>query len=401
MSHSKRNDSKVEEKSIAVPVDIIYGSVMTVGTGDIGQLGLGSVCAGGMHTVASTENGEIYTFGCNDEGAIGRDSSEEGSEYLPAKVELDAVIKQISAGDSHTAALTNDGQVYLWGNFRNADGSMGLFSQNEKELKPRLIILAAKVAQIASGSDHLVMLTEAGDIYTCGNGQQGQLGRIAKYFSDKGGRKGLDLMLIPAIIRVERRSGKKVSFDAIWAGANATFARAKDSKDIYACGLNNYQQLGLVATQNIHLFQMIPSLSNKSWRQFACGDHHTIGLTDEGEVYAIGRNHYGRLGLGANAEDVVVPTLLPAFKAEPCASVSCGVSSSFAVTRSGDVYAWGLGNSGQLGQGNEEDVWEPAKMSGKQLTNRKVLAVSAGGQHAVLLVTVADSVCEISRQLRR
>ncbi|GAB6029938.1 Regulator of chromosome condensation [Chamberlinius hualienensis] len=404
-------EEKTEPETVPTEkeAEIISGMVMTVGTGDIGQLGLGpdieartrpttvtlpssikAICAGGMHTVALTDKGEIYTFGCNDEGAIGRDSSEEGSEYIPAKVELDAVIKQISAGDSHTATLTNDGRVYLWGNFRNADGAMGLFRKDEKELRPRLITLAEKVTQIASGSDHLVMLTEAGDIYTCGNGQQGQLGRVAECFSDKGGRKGLDLLLIPAIIRVARRLGKKVSFDAIWAGACATFARAKVSKDIYASGLNNYQQLGLDVTNNIYLLQIIPSLCKKPWKQFTCGDHHTIGLTEEGEVYAIGRNNYGRLGLGAEAQDVKVPTLLPTFKNDPCVAVSSSVSSSFAVTRSGEVYAWGLGNSGQLGQGNEEDVWEPTKMNGKQLANRKVLAVSGGGQHAVLLVVESE-----------
>lgn len=61
---------------------------------------------------------QIYTFGCNDEGALGRDTSEEGSESTPGKVDLPAFIVQVSAGDSHTAALTNDGRVYAWGNFR-------------------------------------------------------------------------------------------------------------------------------------------------------------------------------------------------------------------------------------------------------------------------------------------
>lgn len=49
---------------------------------------------------------------------MGRDTSEEGSETLPAKVTLADKIVQISAGDSHTAALTDDGRVIAWGNFR-------------------------------------------------------------------------------------------------------------------------------------------------------------------------------------------------------------------------------------------------------------------------------------------
>jgi len=43
----------------------------------------------------------------------------------------------------------------------------------------------------ATGNDHLVMLTAAGVVYTCGCGEQGQLGRVPELFADRGGRKGL------------------------------------------------------------------------------------------------------------------------------------------------------------------------------------------------------------------
>lgn len=61
---------------------------------------------------------QVYSFGCNDEGALGRDTSMEGSEMVPGKVELQEKVVQVSAGDSHTAALTEDGRVFLWGSFR-------------------------------------------------------------------------------------------------------------------------------------------------------------------------------------------------------------------------------------------------------------------------------------------
>lgn len=61
---------------------------------------------------------QVYTFGCNDEGALGRDTSVEGSETIPGVVDLSEKVVQVSAGDSHTAALTEDGRVFLWGSFR-------------------------------------------------------------------------------------------------------------------------------------------------------------------------------------------------------------------------------------------------------------------------------------------
>ena len=60
----------------------------------------------------------MYTFGCNDEGALGRPTTEEGSETEPGKVDLDAKIIYASAGDSHSAALSDDGKVFIWGTFR-------------------------------------------------------------------------------------------------------------------------------------------------------------------------------------------------------------------------------------------------------------------------------------------
>lgn len=55
-------------------------------------------------------------------------------------------------------------------------------------------------------------------------------------------------------------------------------------------------------------------------------------------------------------------------------------------TFAGRAFAWGMGTNHQLGTGEEEDVWSPVEMTGKQLENRLVLAVSSGGQHTALLV---------------
>lgn len=62
---------------------------------------------------------QVYTWGCNDEGALGRKTA-EGEEYQPGVVSsLEHVeVVQVSAGDSHTAALAKNGNVYCWGVFR-------------------------------------------------------------------------------------------------------------------------------------------------------------------------------------------------------------------------------------------------------------------------------------------
>ena len=71
---------------------------------------------GGMHTVALASDGSIYTWGCNDEKALGR----KGAENVPLKVEFDDFkAEHISAGDCHTIAYnTQSNQLYYWGCYK-------------------------------------------------------------------------------------------------------------------------------------------------------------------------------------------------------------------------------------------------------------------------------------------
>ena len=109
------------------------GQVLTLGQGDTGQLGLGEdvmeksrpalvkdieaaveVVAGGMHTAVLDSEGQVWTFGCNDEGSLGRVVAEEEDCFVPGKVEIEEKVVGISAGDSHSAALTETGISGDW-----------------------------------------------------------------------------------------------------------------------------------------------------------------------------------------------------------------------------------------------------------------------------------------------
>lgn len=125
------------DQSLSLEIPKNSGSLLAVGMGDIGQLGLGedieekkipslvtlpepvcSIVAGGMHSVCLTKSGNVYTFGCNDEGALGRLTPADAQQFIPDLVEINEKVVQISAGDSHSGALTESGKVYIWGNFR-------------------------------------------------------------------------------------------------------------------------------------------------------------------------------------------------------------------------------------------------------------------------------------------
>ncbi|XP_027720536.1 regulator of chromosome condensation isoform X2 [Vombatus ursinus] len=381
------------------------GLVLTLGQGDVGQLGLGEDVmerkrpalvsmpegivqaeAGGMHTVCLGKSGQVYTFGCNDEGALGRDTSVEGSETIPGVVNLSEKVVQVSAGDSHTAALTEDGRVFLWGSFRDNNGVIGLLEPMKKSMVPVQVQLEVPVIKVASGNDHLVMLTVDGSLYTSGCGEQGQLGRVPEFFANRGGRKGLERLLVPQCVLLKSKGQRgSVLFQDAFCGAYFTFAVSREGH-VYGFGLSNYHQLGTANTEPCFAPQNLTSFKNstKSWVGFSGGQHHTVCLDSEGKVYSLGRAEYGRLGLGAGAEEKSSPTLIP--KLPPASSVACGASVGYAVAKDGRAFAWGMGTNFQLGTGEDDDVWSPVVMAGKQLENRVVLSVSSGGQHTVLLV---------------
>ena len=109
------------------------------------DVGVVQIAAGGMHVAALTHDNKILTWGVNDSGALGRDTNWDGGlkdmddndsedsddsdsglnpyESTPTQVPASNFPEgthfvKLSAGDSHTLALTDDGLVYGWGVFR-------------------------------------------------------------------------------------------------------------------------------------------------------------------------------------------------------------------------------------------------------------------------------------------
>ncbi|XP_063708590.1 regulator of chromosome condensation [Culicoides brevitarsis] len=389
---------------VALPIPTrptVAGNLLVCGQGDVGQLGLGEdvmeksrpallpdvknvvdVAAGGMHSIVLTKEGELYSFGCNDEGALGRDTSEEGSEFNCTKLKLPGKVVKVSAGDSHTACLLEDGRVFAWGSFRDSHGNMGLTLEGNKK-EPVHIVPDMTCVDIASGADHLVILTQAGKIFTVGCAEQGQLGRLGIRAASGESRRGKTHLLSPELVQI--KFGRVVA-DAIWASTYCTFLREKDTNKIYAFGLNNYNQLGLKKTSEPSFTPKVNSFNDV--HKIAGGSHHTLVLKNDGKVYAIGRKEYGRLGLGKVEADVEELTVIPKLADKKVTHITCGDCTSFALTDAGEVFAWGIGTNSQLGTGNDEDVWEPVLLTGAQVKDKRVITVAGGAQHT--LFTVED-----------
>lgn len=107
------------------------------------KVGVVHIAVGGMHAAALTHDGLIYTWGVNDQGALGRDTKWEKNANDNDEIDVDqdetvdlnptectpmpiptehfppgTVFTQLACGDSTTFALTDNGEVWGWGTFR-------------------------------------------------------------------------------------------------------------------------------------------------------------------------------------------------------------------------------------------------------------------------------------------
>ncbi|ORZ05948.1 regulator of chromosome condensation 1/beta-lactamase-inhibitor protein II, partial [Lobosporangium transversale] len=396
----KKSKSAVAEIVPRPTREATPGRVYVFGTGDCAQLGLGEdilsrkkpanltalndeqivdIAAGGLHNMALTADGKLWSWGVNDQRTLGR----SGDEYTPLPVEgLDHVkIMKVACSDSLTVALTEEGTVYTWGTFRSAEGILGHSKEKEVQDLPTIVQGLNGIVDIATGTDHVLALDVKGHVYSWGNGQQMQLGRriVARRILN-----GL----------TPESTGAKNIFK-VGAGSYHSFAIDKEGR-AYAWGLNTYGQCGYenAKTENISSPTLIDALKSEVTIDIQGGEHHTIALTKDGKLYGFGRSDSHQLGLGYTEEPgsedptshkkaIRHPTLIPDLPS--IKAISVGGNHTLALTQTGDVYAWGFGEMLACGNGEEEDVEKPLKLTGQQIENCRVLKVAAGGQHSVIL----------------
>lgn len=91
----------------------------------------------------------------------------------------------------------------------------------------------------------------------------------------------------------------------------------------------------------------------------------TFSLYTNGSIVVVGEGSSGELGLGERVTRILSPALIKSFlpEDEDIAHIASGMAHTAAITSSGNVWAWGKGRKGQLGE-PAEDVWEPRRIKG-------------------------------------
>ncbi|XP_054422535.1 X-linked retinitis pigmentosa GTPase regulator isoform X2 [Pteronotus mesoamericanus] len=298
------------------------------GSNSWGQLGLGSKSAickptcvkalkpervklaacGRNHTLVSTEGGKVYAVGGNSEGQLGLGDTEDRNtfhliEFFTSQHQL----KQLSAGSNTSAALTEDGKLFMWG--ENSEGQIGL-NDISNVCVPHEVTIGKPIAWISCGYYHSAFVTMEGELYMFGEPESGKLG-LPK-----------ELLVNHRVPQLVPGIPEKVIQVACGGGHTVVLTE----KAVYTFGLGQFGQLGL----GTFIFetaepQIIESVKGQKITSVSCGENHTALITDLGHMYTFGDGRYGKLGLGMeNFTNQFVPTLCPNFLTFRVCLVACG-----------------------------------------------------------------------------
>lgn len=109
---------------------------------------------------------------------------------------------------------------------------------------------------------------------------------------------------------------------------------------VHTFGLNSFQQLGhgmsgnaAVATTHRSVPKLVNEIASKVVVQIAAGSHHNIVLTNEGDLFSWGLNNSGQCGLGVTTDKVFKPTKITSLNGIPIAFIACGGSHSHVISK--------------------------------------------------------------------
>ncbi|XP_057674688.1 probable E3 ubiquitin-protein ligase HERC1 isoform X1 [Corythoichthys intestinalis] len=313
------------------------GAVKACGKGSYGRLGLGDSNNQSMpkklvlephrnmkkvssskgsdgHTLAITIEGEVFSWGDGEYGKLGHGNS--ATQKYPKIIQgplSGKVVVCVSAGYRHSAAVTNDGELYTWG-----EGDFGRLGHSDSQSRntPTLVKDISGVGQVACGSSHTIAVAQDGrTVWSFGGGDNGKLGHGD---TNRVYRPKIIEALHGCIIR------------KVCAGSQSSLALTSAGQ-VFAWGCGSCLGCGSSETTSLRP-RFIEDLSITKVIDISCGDSHCLALSHENEVYAWGNNTMGQCGQGHTSTPVSKPKKVLGLEGVSIQQITAGTSHSLAWT---------------------------------------------------------------------
>ncbi|MFZ1361236.1 MAG: fibronectin type III domain-containing protein [Candidatus Saccharimonadales bacterium] len=332
-----------------------------------------SIAAGANFSLALKSDGTVWAWGSNANGQLGDNTNT--SKVLPIQVVDGGAymtdVTAIAAGASHALALKSDGSIWSWG--LNNMGQLGDNTTTSRKEPVRVKNtdggILSGVVSIAAGSSHSLAIRASNTAIAWGDGGNGRLGDGSAVNRS-----------IPVEVKNEGGSGALSNIVELRGGTAFTLAKKQDGS-VWAWGYNNNGQLGDGTTTARSLPARVKDSAGTGWLagvvSISAANSHAIAVNDAGSVVAWGYNNAGQLG-DNSVNTRTLPVSVKGVTGEPSLgsvvaidaggdSSSGTASHSLALRADGTVSAWGGNVSGQLGDGTVVNKVVPIAVREKNL----------------------------------
>lgn len=302
------------------------------------------------------------TFGGNYANELGDDTPLNTDRPLPGIVDaggadLLANVTSVVAAGEFNLALDRDGTVWSWGD--NDRGQLGRGPASAGSPIPARVLdeaglqPLANIRAVAAGYHHALALSTEGEVWAWGYNGFGELGI---------GSASETPSTLPVQVKGNADIGFLTGVVAIGAGSFHSVALTSEG-EVWAWGKDDEGQAGdgtlgggnVVYPSQVKDAEGTGPLTNVS--EIASGWFHNLARTTSGEIWAWGENQGGQLGDGTKGTDRPLPVRVKDAAGSGALSditqLAAGYSHSMALSADGRIWSWGANNDGQIGDGTK------------------------------------------------
>lgn len=361
-----------------------YDGSTNVPTRVVDLVDVADISSGYLHTAVLKTDGTVWTWGVQGtHGTLGVNLPPAGfyPERSPRPVQVQihdqtgkvqplTDIKSVIAGGNNTFALSNEGDIWTWG--QNDSGQAGVGSVttggsngNTGIANPQKIVNGysgpvPKFKLVAAGKRHSLAVAEDGSLWAWGRNNAGQFG--------DGGVQQSTVSSPYKVMDASAHPMLTAGVKKIVAGYDYSLL-LDNHGDVWAFGTNTQYQLGGGATTDKGP-RKIDTLTHVV--DIVASDYHAAAIQDDGgqnTVWGWGDNGNGQLGTN---DKIDKSTPVRFGTVDQAVAVAAGKNATRVLTKTGDVWTSGL----RLGDGVSTSNVVPVKAIGLA-TNVQLDAVAA------------------------
>ena len=340
--------------------------------GVAGISGAGGV--GGSYFAALNEDGFLYTWGLPDCGRLGRGAPAEIDSFLPQsspkRVLVDAAdgsdvrFKAFACGQGHMLAVTEEGDLYAWGDNRCAQlGVSGKAPASESSSRSRSSLGGGgdlspleelsyvmtigpvkvkklshlKIDAVACGRHHSLCLTSEGRLLSWGRHAGGRLGQ-----SDEIDILPRHSVGKPAPVKWNYRVTKENQL-------MSTSALGDSAAKKTATPVNSSPKVSSSSSSGKVSLSAISAVPYVRISCIAAGFSHSIAISTDGAAFTWGTGLYGRLGHGSHCNEGTPRQVRSLSVSCRFTSCSAGLAHSLFLSSDGMLFGCGLDADDQVG----------------------------------------------------